>query len=248
MEPRMKNVLGIAGAVLTSALWATAANAGCAKINGVYMCASWITGSEDLNATITGLGDVKKQCAIDNCPLLTGFVFGAVLKSTFDPTDQSTWGPSDQCKPVPVVDPDTLLPVPPYWKQDADCVSTGLLFCFNKGGNADNAQGQPFNSTTQLSTTTTVQPGYCDKNGKCQGFARVDLDDFSAVCQNQNWTGSFIADRFYGIPRLDFTDNKNVDQTLEFREYCELPNGIQVPGTSYGDAKGKKYECTPVSP
>lgn len=231
MEPRMKNLLGIAGAVLTSALWATAANAGCAKINGVYMCASWITGSEELNATITGLGNVKDDCAAGACPAVTASVFGAA-----PPAGQTP----DYCKPA--------LGLNGLWTQNDGCAIEGVLYCVNPARNASKAEGQPFSLQATLTASDLVDSTDCSRNGKCTKKVPVGddqplLDQLSAYCVNPNWHAvAFTATKFWGVSELDYVDSKGILQALDVLDSCAIASlpSKYVPGQS--------YDCTQLFP
>ena len=216
MLQRTKRILAIVAVMLSGTLWSTPASAGCAKIGGVQMCASWITGSEVQLSTITGLGNIRDTCpagsttGTEGCPLVTATAFG---------TDGQ--GNTDTCK------------------TNRNCAIYGTLYCVNPASNARKAQGQPFALDSLLTDTEIVDSSNCSRNGKCT--TEVPLEpDFAAYnpCVNSNWKPiAFVASEFFGESKLKWIDSKGFQQTLTILDYCEAT----LPG-SYNP--GQVYTCT----
>jgi hypothetical protein len=216
---------GIAG------LWSASASAGCKNIGGTYMCASWITGSEDLLATITGLGNIKDTCdptTGSGCPRVGAGVFGTngAIDITGNVVGQAL---QDQA-------------CDPFLNPDADpnqCAVTGVLYCVNPASKSTTAQGQPFSLSAALFNSGFVGSNDCSRNGKCTKTVKVgEVGSIFSYnpCINSNWQPkAFVANQFYGVSRLDYLDNKNVSQTLIVYDVCyvtSLPSTFK-PGQSY---------------
>lgn len=232
MKQSLLKLLGVAGVVLIPGVWALDAEAGCGYVGGTRMCASWITGSEQMSATITGLGNVKDDCAEGNCPEATATVFGTRLASNPGVPFNAS------CRPVLVAG---------EWVQTADCLTTGLIFCFNPAGNSTNANGTPFAFADALSASSVVTPDDCAKNGKCFADVLVEADkvQLSNYCVNPNWTAEhFIATEMFAVSQLDFVDNKGILQSIDIVDGCSV---AIADGTKYRDARGKPYTCSQLA-
>lgn len=231
MWKRLRSGPVIIAAAALGVLWSAPASAGCMMIGGTQYCAAWITGSEDQDATITGLGNIKDTCPDGTpstqygCPTIGASVWGTVPPPGAQQSD---------CVPhtTGTIDPTTGNYV---YQADASCGVQGILYCVNPAGNSSHAQGQPYTLNATLFANSTVTANDCAKNGKCSVTTTVDNTFTTDPCVNPNWTPTnFVASEFYGLSQLNWIDNQGVHEWENFVDLCtaSLPKNY-TPGQMY---------------
>jgi len=66
-----------------------------------------------------------------------------------------------------------------------------VVFCRNKGNNADPANGQPFLAQGPITGTEIFDQGDCRRPGRCEDTVTLDADA-AIFCPNRNWTARTI--------------------------------------------------------
>jgi hypothetical protein len=189
-----RKFLLVLAAVGIAGLWSASASAGCKLIGGTYMCASWITGSEILNATLKGSGTAANGT-------LYAYVFGTNGHAANDPS----------C-------------VPSSTNPNPGCAIYGELYCINPAKKSSTAEGQPYAATTTIGATSLVSQNDCTKKGVCTVQVPVELDftQFNP-CQNANWHPvSFIASEFYGLSDYEYLDSQNQTVKVQVLDFCTV--------------------------
>jgi hypothetical protein len=174
----------------------TDASAGCTKppcasvkwYSGSCICCT--TGSEIFNFTALGVPGWFTK----NCPLITDLT-GQLIKDANGNPEQAN------CVKCAVFGTQQIDGGGTCGDQvlDPDCGVAGTAFCVNNGGNASNAQGQPFTMTNTVGLFGAGDFSNCTKAGKCSGTIQVIGDLSQIQCQNAQWDPiGFTASEFRG--------------------------------------------------
>lgn len=216
---------------LVAIFWSVA-DAGCAKIGGKQICASWITGSEVCKVKTSGLTSVDTCGA--NCPVLTCSVFGTV-----DPGNSSC-------------DSNQL---------DADCGIQGTAYCVGEDPHPATFFGVISESTDLFFndddlTSAAVTGKECNEKGKCKATLELDPASCPGCCTNPDNFITFTATVFNAEAKVcpgayDINTQCCADEARNFDDTCvNLNQGSNGPGTEISvvrrctlNKNGKKYTC-----
>jgi len=234
-------IIGLFAITVVALMW-TEADAGCTKINGKRVCASWITGSEICKVKTKKLDNA--DCSLGPCPEVECTVFGTVgpgCDTTLDPT----------CDIDGILFSDTNPNGTPFNYPDSLSNSAPL---FADGDSNDEFR---FDETVVVAEATGAP---CNQNGKCKTSIEVDgnaadsgvpdfitftalvfnaqtnvctfgIDDFGECCSS--------AGQFFNGSAFECFTPGGPGQTVV--ERCTVEEPV-VAG------KQKKYKCGPFPP